>query len=160
MAVWANGMRTFTFTPRAAFSAARDAESPCIADLSAYHPLMFLGSQKKTAAMLAELERVPAWLERVRAIGHGKRIEMDASDAIGIAKAAEPASFVGEPILPEGIALGASIVVLPDEYGSGNVAGTLAESGLHEIAVRRSTDRAGEVVVHFPREEYAVLATG
>ena len=121
---------------------------------------MFLSIQERTAAFLADLECVPAWLERVRAIGHGKRVEMDASEAIGIAKAAEPAPFAGEPVLPDGIALGTPVVVLPDEYGSGNVSGTLAESGLHEIAVRRSAERAGDVVVHFPREEYAVLATG
>ncbi len=135
-------------------------ESPCIADLSAYHPLMFLSMQKQTAAFLLDLERVPAWLERVREIGHGERIEMDSSEAIGIAKAAEPAHFDGTPVLPEGIALGAPVIVIPDEFGSGNVAGNLAESGLHEIAVRRSGERVGDVVVHFPREEYAIVSTG
>jgi hypothetical protein len=28
---------------------------------------------------------------------------------------------------------------------------------VHEIAVRRRDDRAGEVVVHFPREHYTVM---
>ena len=36
----------------------------------------------------------------------------------------------------------------------------LAPSGLHEIAVRRETARAGTVVVHFPRETYGLIATG
>lgn len=135
-------------------------ESPCIADLSAFHPLMFLASEQQTRALIEDLEQLPAWLERVRVIGHGVRVEMDSSDAIAIAKAAEPATFSGDPVLPEGIALGAPVVVLPDEYGSGNVSGTLAASGLHEIAIRRTTERAGDVVVHFPREEYVVIATG
>jgi glutathione S-transferase len=135
-------------------------ETPCIADLSAFHPIMFLSAHERTAALLSNLEWIPAWLERVRAIGHGKPIEMDSHEAIAIAKAAEPAIFPGEPVVPEGIALGTPVIVLPDEFGSGNVAGTLAESGLHEIAVRRSGDRVGDVVVHFPREEYAVIATG
>ena len=81
------------------------------------------------------------------------------AEAIAVARDATPAVFAGEPVLPDGIALGTPVVVLPDEYGSGNVAGTLAPSGLHEIAVRRKTERAGEVVVHFPREEYVVVAT-
>lgn len=62
--------------------------------------------------------------------------------------------------LPEGLALGDRVMILGDEYGSGTVAGTLAASGLHEIAVRRQTERAGEVVVHFPREDYSVVAAG
>jgi hypothetical protein len=52
------------------------------------------------------------------------------------------------------------VVIVSDEYGSGNVTGTLAASGLHEIAVRRDSPRAGELVVHFPREDYTVIATG
>lgn len=66
----------------------------------------------------------------------------------------------GEPVLSQGIPLGAPVVVLPDEYGSGDVTGTLAPSGLHEIAVRRESPRSGELVVHFPREDYSVIRTG
>ena len=45
---------------------------PSLADLSAFHPLLLLRSHPRTAALLAPLRRVPAWSERVRAIGHGK----------------------------------------------------------------------------------------
>jgi hypothetical protein len=103
---------------------------------------------------------VPAWTERVRAIGHGKPTPLSSAEAVAIARAAQPAAFEGEPVLPEGMRLGQKIVVLSDEYGSGNVSGTLAASGLHEIAVRREGERVGEVVVHFPREDYTVIATG
>jgi glutathione S-transferase len=135
-------------------------DEACGADLSAFHPLMFLARQAETAPLLDPHPRVRDWMARVRAIGHGKREEIDAAEAIAVARAATPAVFAGEPVLPDGIALGTPVVVLPDEYGSGNVAGTLAPSGLHEIAVRRKTERAGEVVVHFPREDYSVVATG
>ena len=135
-------------------------DEACGADLSAFHPLLFLSTHPRTAALLEPCPRVRAWMERVRAIGHSKREEIDAAEAIRVARDARPAPFRGEPVLPDGIALGAPVVVLPDEYGSGNVAGTLAPSGLHEIAVRRQTERAGEVVVHFPREDYSVVATG
>jgi hypothetical protein len=55
--------------------------------------------------------------------------------------------------------LGDPVLVLADEYGSGPVTGALAPSDLYEIAVRRETERAGEVVVHFPREEYSLVAS-
>jgi glutathione S-transferase len=135
-------------------------DEPCGADLSAFHPLLFLSTHPRTAALLEPCRRVCDWMARVRAIGHGEREEIDSAQAIRIARDASPATFSGDPVLPAGITLGAPVVVLPDEYGSGNVTGTLAPSGLDEVAVRRRTERAGEVVVHFPREDYSVVATG
>jgi glutathione S-transferase len=133
---------------------------PSLADLSAFHPLLLLLAHPRTATLLAPLRRVPAWSERVRAIGHGQPAPMASAEAIAIARAAKPAAFAGEPVLPDGLELGQKVVVLADEYGSGAVAGTLAPSGLHAIAVRREGERVGEVVVHFPREDYAVVAAG
>jgi glutathione S-transferase len=135
-------------------------DAPALSDVSAFHPVMMLGLHERTAAQLAPYGRVSDWLDRVRAIGHGERSELDAAEAIEVARSAEPAEFEGEPVLPDGMSVGDPVLVVPDEYGSGNVAGTLAPSGLHEVAVRRSSERAGDVVVHFPREEYAVIATG
>ena len=133
---------------------------PSLADLSAFHPLLLLLSHPRTAALLAPLRRVPAWSERVRAIGHGKSTPITSAESIAIACAARPAAFEGEPVLPGDMQLGQRVVILSDEYGSGTVAGTLAASGLHEIAVRREGERAGELVVHFPREDYSVVAAG
>ncbi len=31
---------------------------------------------------------------------------------------------------------------------------------VHEIAVRRQSERAGELVVHFPRQDYMVVRAG
>ena len=131
---------------------------PCLADFSTFHPLMALGLHPRLQALLAPLRRVPAWMERVRAVGHGKRTDIAVDEAIVVARDAKPVAFEGEPALPDGIALGQKVVVFPDEYGSGTVVGTLAASGLHEIAVCREGPRVGEVVVHFPREEYGVMA--
>jgi glutathione S-transferase len=130
---------------------------PSLADLSAYHPLYGLRNHERTAALLAPLRRVPAWLERVRAIGHGKPSDLTSARALEIARAATPERFAGQPVLPDGMALGDRVLVMSDEYGSGNVLGELAASGLHEIAVRRRGERVGEVVVHFPREDYTVI---
>jgi glutathione S-transferase len=133
---------------------------PGLSDLSAFHPLLLLTAHPRLAALLAPLRRVGAWADRGRAIGHGKSTPLSSGEAIAIAHAAQPATFEGEPVLPEGMKLGARALVLADEYGSGTVAGALAPSGLDEIAVRRQGERAGEVVVHFPREDYSVVAAG
>ena len=133
---------------------------PSLADFSAVHPVFFMQGHPRTAALLSALKQVPAWAGRVRALGHGEPRPLDSSEAIAIARAAEPARDEGEPVVPEGLRLGQPVVVVSDEYGSGNVAGELAPSGLHEIAVRRRSERAGDVVVHFPRQDYSVIAVG
>ena len=126
---------------------------------SAFHPLMFLSTHPRTAALLEPLP-ARARVDEARARDRARQAQRrwTRREAIRSARDAEPATFIGEPVLPDGMALGTPVVVLPDEYGSGNVAGTLM--GVHEIAVRRRTERAGEVVVHFPREDYSVVATG
>ena len=136
-------------------------ESVSAADLSAYHPLTMLGMHARTQAQLEGALRVGQWMARVREIGHGEVTPIDSGSAIAVARDAEPAGYSGydgELVVPDGMSIGDPVLVLPDEYGSGNVTGRLAASGISEIAVRRSTERAGDVVVHFPREDYALIS--
>jgi glutathione S-transferase len=134
-------------------------EAISLADLSAYHPHRFLDANEATAALVAPLERVGAWLDRIAAIGHGERSELDAKDAIAIARDAVPATIAKSAPLPEGLAIGDSVVVLPEEAGSGAVPGELVASEVHEFAIRRHSERAGELILHFPREDYLVVKT-
>jgi glutathione S-transferase len=132
--------------------------SPSLADLAAYHTTYFLAATPKTGALLARHARIRAWLARVAAIGHGDRKELDAADAIAIAHDAVPAPFEGEPApLPDGLVYGDRVIALSEEIGSTPVPGVLAPSDVHEIAIRRTAERAGELVVHFPREETLVI---
>jgi glutathione S-transferase len=136
-------------------------DAPTLADLAAYHPLMFLSRHPTTAKILAELRHVPAWMERVAAIGHGKRSELGSEEAVAIARDADPAPPPADPAPPpEGCAWGDSVLVLPEEFGSGNVQGELVPSEVHQIAVRRRSERAGDLVVHFPRREYLTIRLG
>jgi glutathione S-transferase len=129
-----------------------------LADLAAFHTTNFLRAHPTTATLLGGYPKVKAWLDRVAAIGHADRKELDAANAIAIAHDASPAPFPGEPAaLPDGLAFGDAVAVMPEEVGSGAVTGTLEPSDVHEIAVRRTSERAGELVVHFPREDYLVI---
>ncbi len=136
-------------------------DAPSLADLSACHPHRFLAAHPATQTLLDPLAHVPAWMDRVAAIGHGERSEVEAKDAIAIARDANPAPIEGEAApLPDGLAYGDAVVVLPEETGSGVVAGQLVPSPVHEIAIRRRSERAGELVIHFPREDYLTVRAG
>jgi glutathione S-transferase len=134
--------------------------SASLADLAAFHATNFMKAHPKTAAVVSPLPHLNAWLDRVAAIGHADRKEMESAESIAIAHDSVPAAFEGESTpLPDGLAYGDAVVVMPEEVGSGPVRGTLEPSDVHEIAIRRTTERAGELVVHFPREDYLVLRT-
>lgn len=128
-----------------------------LADLSAYHAHRFLDAHASTAALKGPLAYLTPWMDRVGAVGHGDRVEIDANEAIAIAREAKPRDVIDEAPLPDGLKIGDAVVVLPEEAGSGPVAGELAASGIHEFAIRRQSERAGELMVHFPREDYLVI---
>jgi glutathione S-transferase len=135
--------------------------SPSLADLSAYHPLLFVRRLPAFRGVLDPFARVSAWMDRVAAIGHGKREETEAGDAIAIARGATPAPWRGDVAeLPDGLAWGDRVAVLPEEPGSGTVVGELLPSDLHEIRIARRSERAGDLVVHLPREDYLVVRAG
>ncbi len=108
---------------------------------------------------LATLKRVPDWLDRVRATGHGSVSAMDSGEAVAIARASSPSTKPGDdPGDPNGLRVGAMVRVVPDDYGRDPVAGEVVASSTHEIAIRRIDERAGEVVVHFPRAGFYVFS--
>jgi glutathione S-transferase len=129
-----------------------------LADLSAYHPLLILRAVPATQPLFETLRCLTSWMDRIAAFGHGERREMDAGEALEIARrsvpATRPAEDAGDPNRRKP---GARVQVFPEAYGRDPVAGELVWSDAHEIAIRRVDDRAGEVVVHFPREGYLTL---
>jgi len=131
--------------------------TPTIADFSVFHPLWFFRRGPAVAPMLDPYARVKAWMARIDAIGHGKPDAITGADALAIAHGAKPAPIAAAAVEDlEGIALGDTAEVLPVDYGFDPVRGILVNGTREEIALRRVDDRAGEVVVHFPRQGYEV----
>ena len=92
-----------------------------------------------------------AWAGRVAAFGHGERSDMDAEEALQIARdtPTETATEVDADD-PLQLRAGDRVTVSPDDYGIVPVAGELVRLTIDDIAVRREDRRAGEVVVNFP----------
>ncbi|MCX7272463.1 MAG: glutathione S-transferase family protein [Burkholderiales bacterium] len=128
---------------------------PTVADLAVYHPLWFLTARTQRLAFeRAPFPRIGAWMERVRAIGHGRPQPMPAAEAIAIARAATPAALPLATPHPEDPPLGSIVRVRADDNGQEVTQGILVHLAADEIALRRDDERAGEVIVHFPRLGY------
>jgi len=130
-----------------------------LADASAYHPVWFLLSMPPTRGLFDEFPGVRAWAERVGAVGHGRRSECPPEEALRIARDARPtATPARDERDPNGLAPGARVRVVPDDYGFDPVEGELVASSVHEVALRREAPEVGEVIVHFPRAGFRVTA--
>lgn len=58
---------------------------------------------------------------------------------------------------PNGRKPGDIVSVMPDDYGKILVRGEIVSLSAQHIAIRRSDERVGEVVVHFPRAGFLVI---
>ncbi len=127
-------------------------ELPGHGDLALYSNAWFLKAMPfsgEFAATVFAHPRFAAWYDRVSGIGHGKRIESTAVDAIAAAKAQEPAAV--EPIIEHGFTAGQPVLVQTEQSGDTPVAGTLLHAGPDGIVVQRQSAKSGTVNVHFPR---------
>lgn len=130
-----------------------------LADFSAYHPLWIARMLPGFERVLGDRPRLGAWLDRVGAFGHGESTAMTSAEAIAVALAATPTTAIAvDENDPNGRRPGDRVQVFPEAYGRDPVVGEIVASNAYEIAIRRHDERAGDVVVHFPREGYIVLA--
>ncbi len=134
-------------------------EEPCIADFAYYHPLWFVASNAAVANALDPYPQVRSWMDAVAACGHGEPSDMDAAEAIEIARQSTPTGLPDTAFSdPAGFEPGQAIAVAAVDYGGDEVAGTLIFQDEESIVIRREDDRAGTVHVHFPRFGFRMTA--
>ncbi len=135
-------------------------DAPGWVDVLAYFPVwMSRANIAEIESVFARFGALAAWEQRVAAIGHGERSEMEAEEALAISRDTEPTTEVRiDEDDPLALQAGARVNVAPDDYGIVPVAGELVRLTVDDIAVRRVDDRAGEVIVNFPRRGYRVDA--
>jgi glutathione S-transferase len=132
---------------------------PGAADIHVYMNVWWLKAIVPHIAepLLKGYPKIADWAARIAAIGHGKPTPMDAKEALAIAKAAQPdATPLTDPFEPRGLKTGDKVRVSADDYGRDPVAGVIVFSNAHEIAIKRTDEQVGDVVVHFPRAGFNV----
>lgn len=125
--------------------------APCIADFAVFHPLWYVRRVQSLCAILDRAPALLAWADRMAAIGHHQFEQLTSTDAIAIAQHSAPIAIDTAMLDVHDIALGSRVTITPSDYAMDPVEGELVMASANEIAVRRTDDRAGEVVVHFPR---------
>ena len=121
-----------------------------IADLSIYHCLWFVVRGGPVATILESFPALQAWRARVAAFGHGTYEKLDSGEAITIARGATAEKSLGN-FDTHGLAIGQRVVVAATDTGVDPIEGTLYGATKSRISIAREDQRAGNVVVHFPR---------
>ncbi|MDX7952840.1 glutathione S-transferase family protein [Lichenihabitans sp. Uapishka_5] len=129
------------------------------ADLSAYHTLWFARQNGGAEAeALLPFRPLLAWMDRVAAVGHGRRAAMAADEALRIAREAEPEPVRGVAADdPSGLKGGEWVEVRTDDAND-PIRGQLVAADPTELVIRHKNDSVGTVHVHFPRFGYSAVA--
>ena len=136
-------------------------EAPTLPDFVCYHNAWFVLRNAGVAGILDPFRNLQAWVKRIQALGHGRPEPMSAEAAIAVARDAGTTNdqpFDGPLLEPDGLKLGQQVSVCATDYGCEPVGGTLVHASVFELVLKRRDERAGEVLVHFPREGFAVKA--
>ena len=129
--------------------------TPCIADFAAYHVVWFFrGRHIDCRHELKPFPELLAWRDRMGAIGHGQRTDIDPAVALAEARDNEPAT--PRPSQPqEGDPKpGDRASVRPADNARDWVEGEVNFIDAREIALVRKDPDVGRVAVHFPRLGY------
>ena len=132
---------------------------PGLPDALIYYLVWFLrGRWEGGPALLSEFPALEAWEARVKAIGHGSPSDMEAGEALEIARANSPETQqTADPRDPQKLAPGMSVSITPDsDGGDPEVTGSVRMVTRDTIAILRENERAGSLCVHFPRAGYRV----
>lgn len=131
------------------------------ADAAVYASVwMCRGNIRGAEALLEGLEHVLGWEQRMLALGHGAALALGDEQALEIARAATSVAVPEIDARWQNFELHEKVTVTPQDYGAVPVTGSLVRLTAADIAVARSSDTAGEVVVHFPRRGYRVEGVG
>ena len=128
-------------------------DTPCLADFSVYHSIWFTRVQVPMLAhILDATPLVSAWADRMSAFGHGQFGNISAEEALQVAKGTTPLAMDNAFFQDEhGIALGSSVTVAAESFGTEPTLGELVAATRTRYTLRRHDDRVGTVHVHFPR---------
>lgn len=132
--------------------------APAGGDFTLYSTLWFLGNGGFDFSAFAQ---IGAWLQRMKAFGHGMPSKMSAEQALELARQSTPRPLSDGAVQadPSGLQAGMRVGITPEMLGNGTtVEGDLVQLNAHRMAVKVSNERCGVVHVHFPRLGYRVRA--
>jgi len=134
-------------------------EQPGLADIYVWYIVWFVrGCYGEADKLFGEFPSLTAWAERMAALGHGSQSDMTIAESYAIAKASTPRTpEAADSSDPQGLKPGTEVAIVQvTDSGDPTVRGVVHAVRRDEIAIRRETEGAGTVCLHFPRVGYRI----
>ena len=136
-------------------------DAPGLADIQVFGvPWFTRAAMPVTEQLLGKFSHLPAWEARVAKLGEGERQVIEAAEAHRVARDHSPDLGTDvDPDEPQQLTAGKPVRVESDDFSKrGAVDGLLLRASALELAIHRSTEEFGDLVIHFPRLGYRVEA--
>lgn len=128
---------------------------PGLADFAVYQRIWWLHAfGGKATDVLEQLSNVLDWAARIRSIGYGERSDISSHEAQAVARAATAHSRLIFGTAVDSPSRGTRISIGTEGYAPDAVTGTVVSATSEAISLLHENERAGRVVVHFPRLGY------
>ena len=126
-----------------------------LADAATFHVLNFACNAPSLAEEVNKHTAIANWLQAIRDMGEGQRSDMEPAEALNIARDATPDyTPPADAIADEALPVGQVIAIKPNDYGQEETVGEIAWATAEALAVKRSDEKVGDVLVHYPRLGY------
>ena len=126
-----------------------------LADAAVFHVLNFACSAPSLAAEVNKHQAIAKWLQGVLDMGQGQRNDLQPADALAVARDATPDYTPPEDaIADEALPVGQMIAIKPNDYGQEETVGEIAWTTSEALAIKRTDEQVGDVLVHYPRLGY------
>ena len=126
-----------------------------LADAATFHVLNFACNAPSLAEEVNKHTAIANWLQAIRDMGEGQRSDMEPAEALNIARDATPDyTPPADAIADEALPVGQVIAIKPNDYGQEETVGEVVWATAEALAVKRSDEKVGDVLVHYPRLGY------
>lgn len=126
---------------------------PNHADFSTYHSLWFIRDMGGSPVVDGYPKTI-AWMQRMKAFGHGQPREISAQQALEIAAASRPRELAEEH--RQGPLIGKRVSVAPTDYGQVPTTGLLVAETPSRWVLERAGQGGGRLHVHLPRTDFSL----
>lgn len=131
-------------------------KQPSAADFAIYHCFWFINNNRGVNTIFDGFTKVQQWMTQMLDFGHGEPSQLSSSEAIEMAAQEQPSIEEIEFKDINGLKRGDKVTVHATDYGKNKIAGTLILSSDEEIIIERVSEKAGKLMVHFPKSGFEI----